>query len=72
MEWHSTPASFAAYLQKAKDYADQHPRQKKLLIINAWNEWVEGSYLEPDMLWGYGYLDAVKAVLTGTYDKYSR
>jgi len=69
---HSTPASFAAYLQKAKDYADQHPRQKKLIIINAWNEWVEGSYLEPDMLWGYGYLEAVKAVMAGTYDKYSR
>ena len=66
---HSTPASFAAYLQKAKDYADQHPQQKKLIIINAWNEWVEGSYLEPDMLWGYGYLEAVKKVMTGTYDK---
>ncbi len=69
---HSTPPSFAAYLQKAKQYADQHPKQKKLLIINAWNEWVEGSYLEPDMLWGYGYLEAVKKVMAGTYDKYSK
>lgn len=58
----NTPESFAAYLQKAKDYANKHPEQTKLIIINAWNEWVEGSYLEPDMLWGYSYLEAVKKV----------
>jgi hypothetical protein len=67
---HNTPESFGAYLQKAKDYARSHPEQPKLIIINAWNEWVEGSYLEPDMLWGYGYLEAVKKVMSGRYDKY--
>ena len=41
-------------------YADNHPGQSKLIIINTWNEWVEGSYLLPDMRWGYGYLEAVK------------
>jgi hypothetical protein len=29
---------------------------------------VEGSYLEPDMRWRYGYLEAVKKVMSGTYD----
>ncbi|MEK7718890.1 MAG: glycoside hydrolase family 99-like domain-containing protein [Bacteroidota bacterium] len=66
----NTPDSFAAYLQKTKNYVNQHPEQPKLLIINAWNEWVEGSYLEPDMRWGYGYLEAVKKVMSGAYDKY--
>jgi hypothetical protein len=64
---HNTPESFATYLQKAKEYADAHPEQPKLIIINAWNEWVEGSYLEPDMLNGYGYLEAVKRVMNGKY-----
>lgn len=68
----NTPASFAAYLQKTKEYADNHPEQPKLIIINAWNEWVEGSYLEPDMRWGYGYLEAIKEVMSGKYDKYSK
>lgn len=64
---HNTPASFAALLQKAKEYADSHPEQPKLITINAWNEWVEGSYLLPDMLNGYGYLEAVRAVMSGEY-----
>jgi hypothetical protein len=66
----NTPESFAAYLLKAKEYADNHPDQAKLITINAWNEWVEGSYLEPDMLWGYSYLEAVKKVMSGKYDRY--
>ena len=34
----------------------------KMFTINAWNEWTEGSYLEPDDLNGYGYLEAVACV----------
>ena len=49
---------------------DDRPEQPPLIIVNAWNEFVEGSYLEPDMKWGYGYLEAVKKVMSGTYDKY--
>ncbi len=66
----NTPDSFAAYLLQAKGYADEHPDQPPLILINAWNEWVEGAYLEPDMRWGYGYLEAVKKVMSGLYDKY--
>jgi len=70
VHYHNTPTSFAALLSKAKAYADSHPEQPKLITINAWNEWVEGSYLLPDMLWGYGYLEAVKKVMSGEFDKY--
>ncbi|MBM3744127.1 MAG: hypothetical protein FJW46_07580 [Actinobacteria bacterium] len=49
-------------LRAAKDYADNHPDQPPLIILNSWNEWTETSYLQPDDLYGYGYLEAVKRV----------
>ena len=64
--FHNTPESFASYLSAAKDYADAHPDQPRIIVINAWNEWVEGSYLLPDRLNGFGYLEAVKRVFTGS------
>ena len=71
VHYHNTPESFAALLSKAKQYADSHPEQPKLITINAWNEWVEGSYLLPDMLNGFGYLEAVKKVVNGEFDIYT-
>jgi len=56
------PEYFKAYLQKAKEYIDKHPGQPKLITINAWNEWAEGSYLEPDAAHGMSYLEAVNEV----------
>jgi uncharacterized protein YceK len=71
VHYNNTPQSFAALLSKAKKYADSHPEQPRLITINAWNEWVEGSYLLPDMQNGFGYLEAVKEVIIeGKYDKY--
>jgi hypothetical protein len=58
----NTPENFAKALAHAKKYADNHPNQPPLITINSWNEWTETSYLMPDDLYGYGYLEAVKKV----------
>ncbi len=58
----STPEKFRKYLVKAKEYAENHKDQPKLITINAWNEWSEGSYLEPDSLYKMKYLEAVQSV----------
>jgi hypothetical protein len=61
----NTPENFQAALEEAKKYVDAHPDQPPLVTINSWNEWTETSYLQPDDLYGYGYLEAVKAVFGG-------
>ena len=62
MTRNNTPENFEKGLRLAKDYLDRHPDQHKLVTVNSWNEWTETSYLEPDDLNGYGYLEAVKRV----------
>jgi len=69
VHYNNSPESFAAFLQKAKEYCDEHPEQTKLITIFSLNEWVEGGYLLPDMKYGFGYLDAVKNVLSGEFDE---
>lgn len=58
----NTPETFTKALLAAKAYVDAHPDRQPLITINSWNEWTEGSYLEPDDLNGYGYLEAVQKV----------
>ena len=58
----NTPAAFAKALRQARNYVDAHPEQAPLITINSWNEWTETSYLQPDNVYGYGYLEAVKEV----------
>ena len=64
----NTPEHVRKGLQMARDYLDAHPGRRPLVTINSWNEWTETSYLEPDDLNGYGYLEAVKRVFGAERD----
>lgn len=47
----------------AKEVLLNEPDSPDILNIKCWNEWTEGSYLEPDMVHGTAYLDVVKEVM---------
>ncbi|HEY4874081.1 MAG TPA: glycoside hydrolase family 99-like domain-containing protein, partial [Puia sp.] len=58
----NTPEAFQSALVKAKQFVTNGDEQPKIIIINAWNEWTEGSYLLPDTKTGTKYLEAIKSV----------
>lgn len=33
--------------------------EHQILFLRSWNEWAEGNYMEPDLKFGHGYLDAL-------------
>ena len=60
--YNNTPENFEKALRIAKEYVDSHDLPAPLVTVNSWNEWTETSYLLPDELNGYGYLEAIKKV----------
>jgi len=61
----NTPENFRNALQTTKSWADKNLKAHKIVTINSWNEWTEGSFLEPEREFGYRYLEAVKSVFGG-------
>lgn len=59
----SSPAIFESALSKRVNSILDKPFDDRLIFINAWNEWAEGNYLEPDLKYGTEYLDVVRQVM---------
>lgn len=61
-----TLGAFEAWLEHACQASEREFAQDaRLVFINAWNEWGEGTYLEPDRRHGRRYLESVKRVVFG-------
>ena len=57
----NTPERFHNALIATKNKLLQN-NSENILTINCWNEWTEGSYLEPDSKDKFAYLEAVKSI----------
>jgi hypothetical protein len=58
----NTPERFQQALEMARQRLLSQPGGPRILNINCWNEWTEGSYLEPDTVHGLKYLEAMRQV----------
>jgi ADP-heptose:LPS heptosyltransferase len=60
----TTPALYQRWLEDClADARANLPAAERIVFINAWNEWAEGSYLEPDLKFGHSYLEATREAL---------
>ena len=62
----ASPAKYQAWLAALVARAKTAPVGGEALVcVNAWNEWAEAAYLEPDVHYGGAYLNATARAVTG-------
>lgn len=66
----ATPQNYQKWFENVCYHAEKNfSENEKFVFINAWNEWAEGTYLEPDRKYGYAFLEATYNVLKKFDDK---
>jgi len=62
----ASSAAYRRWLEGLCRYSEAHlPADRRFIFINAWNEWAEGAYLEPDRRRGYAFLGATARAVYG-------
>lgn len=62
----ATPARFQYWMTELSKSMPARALPEDFVFLNAWNEWSEGTYLEPDDAHKYDYLEALAAALRHT------
>ena len=64
------PSRYEDWLKSICDFvSNDKENTENIFFINAWNEWAEGTYLEPDKRLGYAYLEKTKKVIARYNDQ---
>ena len=59
----ATPCQFRRWLRAVVRHEQKREAGGRFVFVNAWNEWAEGTCLEPDRDFGRGWLEAVRSAL---------
>lgn len=59
----STPQLFEKHVEDAIEVISKKKEEHRILFLQAWNEWGEGNYMEPDCVFGRQYLEALHNAL---------
>jgi lipopolysaccharide biosynthesis protein len=60
----STPELFRQQVRRARAHVENLPRDHRFIFVKSWNEWAEGNHLEPDLVFGHQYLEALRDELS--------
>lgn len=55
----ANPEYFKELALSAFKMIKDKPVQEQIVMLKSWNEWGEGNYMEPDLKYGHGYIDAL-------------
>lgn len=62
----STPQLFSEHIRQVFSVVEKKSPEHQIVFLKSWNEWGEGNYMEPDLKFGKGYIEALRVEL----DKY--
>ncbi len=62
--YNATPKLFEQHVAAILEEIKHKPFEDRLVFIKSWNEWAEGNYMEPDLKYGTGFLDALKRAVS--------
>ena len=60
----ASPERFKYWFEELVQSTSLRPDNRNYIFLNAWNEWAECAYLEPDEKYGHAYLEAVRDVIS--------
>lgn len=66
----STPQYFYQHVMEVLECVKDKPKNEQIIILKSWNEWAEGNYMEPDIRFGKGYIEALGKAIKEYKKKY--
>lgn len=59
----STPELFKKHVKQIFKLIENKKQENQIVFLKSWNEWGEGNYMEPDLKYGKGYINALREAI---------
>lgn len=61
--YNASPRFFYEHVKEALNAIKEKSSSRQILMLKSWNEWAEGNYMEPDLKFGKGFIEALRKAL---------